>query len=244
MRHSFILGGLALLLTFTPALAAERAPVVVELFTSEGCSSCPPADAYLGELAKRPGVIALSFHVDYWNRLGWSDPFSSAAATARQKGYAESLKQSYVYTPEMVVDGLMHEAGSRREKMETLIDAARANTVFPVALTRKPGGAVEAVLPAAGGATTDATVWLVLYDRSQTVAVKNGENGGRTITHANVVREIRRVGGWNGQAARLALSIDAATLRERSSGAAVIVQAGSFGTILGAGAIALDGPGA
>ncbi len=243
MRRFFALVWLALLFALAPASAAERAPVVVELFTSEGCSSCPPADAYLGELAKRPGVIALSFHVDYWNRLGWTDPFSSAAATARQKGYAESLKQSYVYTPEMVVDGRVHEAGSRREKMETLIDAARANTVFPVVLARTPGGGIEAALPTAGGATTDATVWLVLYDRSQTVAVKNGENGGRTITHANVVREIRRVGGWNGQAARLVLPIDAATARERG-GAAIIVQAGSYGTILGAGTIALDGPGA
>jgi hypothetical protein len=242
MRRPLILGCLALFLALTPTLAAERAPVVVELFTSEGCSSCPPADAYLGELAKRPGVIALSFHVDYWNRLGWTDPFSSAAATARQKGYAESLKQSYVYTPEMVVDGRVHEAGSRREKMEALIDAARANAVFPVVLARKSDGAFEAVLPAAGGATTDATVWLVLYDRSQTVAVKTGENGGRTITHANVVRDIRRVGGWTGQAARLVLPIDAATLRERS-GAVVIVQSGSYGTVLGAGAIALGGPG-
>lgn len=243
MRRTFALACFALFLALTPVSAAERAPVLVELFTSEGCSSCPPADAYLGELAKRPGVIALSFHVDYWNRLGWTDPFSSAAATARQKGYAESLKQSYVYTPEMVVDGRVHEAGSRREKMEALIDAARANAVFPIVLTRKPDGVVEAALPAAGGATTDATVWMVLYDRSQTVAVKNGENGGRTITHANVVREIRRVGGWNGQAVSLALPIDAAAARERA-GAAIIVQAGSYGTVLGAGAVALDGPGA
>jgi len=243
MRNALALTGLAFLLALTPASAAERAPVLVELFTSEGCSSCPPADAYLGELAKRPGVIALSFHVDYWNRLGWADPFSSAEATTRQKGYAESLKQSYVYTPEMVIDGRVHEAGSRREKVEALLSAARANAVFPVGLTRKPNGDVEAELPAAGGATTDATVWLVLYDRSQTVAVKNGENGGRTITHANVVREIRRVGGWNGQAARLPLPINAAAARERG-GAAVIVQAGSYGIVLGVGMLALDGPGA
>ncbi|MGE0094875.1 MAG: DUF1223 domain-containing protein [Alphaproteobacteria bacterium] len=242
MRRLFALGCLALVLALPPASAAERAPVLVELFTSEGCSSCPPADAYLGELARRPGVIALSFHVDYWNRLGWTDPFSSAAATARQKGYAESLKQSYVYTPEMVVDGRVHEAGSRREKMEALIGAARANAVFPVALARTAGG-IDVTLPAAGDVTTNATVWLVLYDRSQTVAVKAGENGGRSITHANVVREIRRAGSWNGQAARLALPIDAAAARERG-GAAVIVQAGSYGTVLGAGAIALDGPGA
>ncbi len=234
---------LALFLALTPAAAAERAPVLVELFTSEGCSSCPPADAYLGELAKRPGVIALSFHVDYWNRLGWTDPFSSAEATARQKGYAESLKQSYVYTPEMVIDGRVHEAGSRREKVETLLGAARGNAVFPVALTRKPDGTVEAALPATGGATTDATVWLVLYDRSQTISVKAGENGGRSITHANVVREIRRVANWNGRATRLMMPIDAATQRERG-GAVVIVQAGSYGTVLGAGVVSLDGPGA
>lgn len=243
MRRPIALGCLALFLALTPALAAERAPVVVELFTSEGCSSCPPADAYLGELSKRPGVIALSFHVDYWNRLGWTDPFSSAAATARQKGYAESLKQSYVYTPEMVVDGRVHEAGSRREKMETLIDAARTNAVLPIMVTRKNNGTFEATLPAAVGATTDATVWLVLYDRSQTVAVKTGENGGRTITHANVVRDIRRIGGWNGQATRLPLPIDAVASRDRS-GAAIIVQSGSYGSVLGAGVIALDGPGA
>ncbi len=155
-----------------PAFAAERAAVVVELFTSEGCSSCPPADAYLGELAKRSDVLALSFHVDYWNRLGWTDPFSSPEATARQKGYAQSLKQSYVYTPEMVVDGRAHEAGSRREKMETLIEAARGQAVFAVALARKPDGGIEATLPAAGGATTEASVWLVLFDRSQTVVTR------------------------------------------------------------------------
>ena len=234
---------LALFLALKPAAAAERAPVLVELFTSGGCSSCPPADAYLGELAKRPGVIALSFHVDYWNRLGWTDPFSSAEATARQKGYAQSLKQSYVYTPEMVIDGRVHEAGSRREKVEALLSAARADAVFPVALTRKADGMVEAALPAAGSATTDATVWLVLYDRSQTVSVRAGENGGRSIAHTNVVREIRRVGSWNGQAARLALPIDAAAVRERD-GAVVIVQAGSYGTVLSAGVLALDGPGA
>ena len=243
MRTAFALTGLVFLLALAPASAAERAPVLVELFTSEGCSSCPPADAYLGELAKRPGVIALSFHVDYWNRLGWTDPFSSAAATARQKGYAESLKQSYVYTPEMVIDGRVHEAGSRREKVEALLGAARTNAVFPIALTRKPNGEIEAVLPAAGGPTTVATVWLVLYDRSQTVSVKAGENHGRSITHVNVVREIRLVANWNGQATRLALPIDATAARERG-GAAIIVQAGSYGTVLGAGSLALNGPGA
>lgn len=224
------------------ASAAERAPVVVELYTSQGCSSCPPADAYLGELAKRPDVIALSFHVDYWNRLGWTDPFSSAEATARQKAYAESLKQNYVYTPEMVVDGRAHEAGSRRDKVEALIAAARGNTVFTVALSRTADGGVEAALPAGQG-KTDATVWLILFDRAHTTSVKSGENSGRSITHAHVVREIRKAGTWNGQPARLAFPIGPAERRERA-GCVVIVQMGATGPILGAGVVALDGPGA
>lgn len=238
--HRLALAGFALLLTLAPAGAAERAPVVVELFTSEGCSSCPPADAYLGELAGQKGVIALSFHVDYWNRLGWRDPFSSAEATARQKGYGESLKQRFIYTPEMVVDGRAHEVGSHRAAMEALIGAAQSNGLFAVTLTRKPDG-IEIALPASTSATTEATVWLVLYDKSQTVAVKAGENGGRTITHANVVREIRRAGSWNGKAAQMTVPVDAATLRAHS-GAAIIVQAGSYGAVLGAGAIPLDKP--
>jgi hypothetical protein len=95
----------ALVLLAAPALAEERSPVVVELFTSQGCNSCPPADTFLGELAQRPALLALAFHVDYWNYIGWTDPFARPWATARQRGYQKSLKERFVYTPQMVVDG-------------------------------------------------------------------------------------------------------------------------------------------
>src|SRR5689334_6685490 len=113
----------AALAAAAPAKAAG--PVVVELFTSQGCSSCPPADAYLGELAKRTDVLALAFHVDYWNYIGWTDPFAAKWATQRQKDYGNSLAQRYVYTPEIVVGGAAHEVGSNRDAIERLIAAQR-----------------------------------------------------------------------------------------------------------------------
>src|SRR6516164_10851500 len=106
-----------------PALA--ETPVVVELFTSQGCSSCPPADAYLGELAARKDVIPLAFHVDYWNYIGWADPFATKQMTQRQRDYQRALNQRYVYTPEMVVNGEAHEVGSDRHGIDRLIEAAQ-----------------------------------------------------------------------------------------------------------------------
>ena len=119
-----LFAALCVALAAAPVAAAER-PIVVELFTSEGCSSCPPADALLAELATRPEVLALSFHVDYWDRLGWKDPFSSAAATARQRHYAEILGLGNVYTPQIVVDGRWQAVGSDRGEVEHALDAAR-----------------------------------------------------------------------------------------------------------------------
>src|SRR6266436_6799791 len=128
----FALLGLAL--GIAPLHAGER-PTVVELFTSEGCSSCPPADALLAELAGRPEVLALSFHVDYWDRLGWKDPFSSPAATARQHRYARLLGLATVYTPQIVVDGRWQAVGSERGDVERALDLARRNRDrVPVAL--------------------------------------------------------------------------------------------------------------
>src|SRR5712671_4480747 len=115
---------LCLALAVTAAQAGER-PIVVELFTSQGCSSCPPADALLAELAKRPDVLALSFHVDYWDRLGWKDPYSSRAATDRQNRYAKLLALHTVYTPQIVVDGKWEAVGSDRADVERALDLAR-----------------------------------------------------------------------------------------------------------------------
>src|ERR1700726_1026943 len=132
---------LGLALGIAPLHAGER-PIVVELFTSEGCSSCPPADALLAELAGRPDVLALSFHVDYWDRLGWRDPFSSPDATRRQHGYAELLGLSTVYTPQIVVDGRWQAVGSDRADVERALGAAqRSGDEVPVALAVDQGRA-------------------------------------------------------------------------------------------------------
>ncbi|HEV8025928.1 MAG TPA: DUF1223 domain-containing protein, partial [Stellaceae bacterium] len=123
MKRAFVLASLLMTAAALTAHAGEgrSAPVVVELFTSQGCSTCPPADAYLGELASRPGVIALAFHVDYWNYIGWTDPFASKAATDRQRSYAKQLGLRYVYTPQMVINGTMEGVGSGREAITQLI---------------------------------------------------------------------------------------------------------------------------
>src|SRR5438876_198466 len=130
---------IGLVLGITPVAAAER-PIVVELFTSQGCSSCPPADALLAELADRPGILALSFHVDYWDRLGWKDPFSSPAATRRQQRYADLLGLATVYTPQIVVDGKWQAVGSDRAEVERALGSARGRRdEVPVALAVEHG---------------------------------------------------------------------------------------------------------
>ena len=209
----------ALLLLGIQSVGAAGRPVVVELFTSEGCSSCPPADAFLAELASRPEVLALSFHVDYWDRLGWKDPFSSAAATARQRRYAQLLRTDMIYTPQVVVDGGWQAVGSDQSAVEQAIVAARRSSVaIPVMLSLDHGRARVVIGSVASGAS--GSVVLVGFDRRHVDAVRGGENGGRTLTHVDVVRGISEIGrfdrnggaieapiGWH--ADRLAVLIEA-----------------------------------
>ena len=223
---------LLLLALHVPAHSQEStsaAPVVVELFTSQGCSSCPPADALLGELAQRPGVLALSFHVDYWNYIGWEDPFSSAEATERQRAYSRALRRKMVYTPQMVVAGRKEVSGADRAAVEAAIQsAAGAATIVPRFL-RDDAGAMRVALPAAA-ASTAATVWLAFLDARHTTPVHRGENAGATLTNHNVVREWRRIGEWRGQALELPLD----PMPEGRDACAVIVQESGNGAILGA----------
>src|SRR5947208_6780277 len=187
---------LCLSLGIAPLHAGER-PIVVELFTSEGCSSCPPADALLAELSGRPDVLALSFHVDYWDRLGWKDPFSSRAATDRQNRYATLLALPTVYTPQIVVDGKWEAVGSDRADVERALDLARRNRPeVPVTLALDRGQAQIKLGPRSDGLA--ASVLLIGFDRRHVTAVKRGENSGRTLAHVDVVRgleEIARRGG-------------------------------------------------
>lgn len=218
---------LCLAFAAVPAAAAER-PVVVELFTSEGCSSCPPADALLAELARRPDLLALSFHVDYWDRLGWKDPFSSRAATARQRDYAALLGSGSVYTPQIVVDGRWQAIGSDHGEVARALAAAGSQPapVVPVTLALADGRVRVGLGAAAGAAPAD--VLLVGFDRRHTDRVGGGENEGRTLTHVDVVRGFAVIGRFDGTAR----TIDA-TAPWPADRVAAIVQA-KDGRILGA----------
>jgi hypothetical protein len=205
------------------------APVVVELFTSQGCSSCPPADALLGELAQRPDIVALAFHVDYWDYIGWKDPFASPGTTARQRQYVGTLGLRMVYTPQMVVDGRIDVVGSHRSEVESAIEASAVQPKLAVRIEDDGQGRHRAVIPAGHGAA--ATIWLAVLDTDQETKVGRGENGGRTLREFNIVREWRQIGTWNGSA--VTLPLEAAAGEDRNA-CAVIVQSGATGPILGA----------
>lgn len=205
--------------------------VVVELFTSQGCNSCPPADAFLGELAQRPDLIALAFHVDYWNYVGWRDPFSSPEASQRQRGYAQSLRRDTVYTPQMIVDGSYDAIGSDRSDVKRKITEARGGDKLQLVVEPTGAGKWIVTFPKAES-DSPATIWLVLYDRQHSTVVKRGENAGATLIEYNIVREFRRVGQWDG--AELALPVSAYGTDLIEQGGAIILQTGETGTILGA----------
>ena len=182
------------------AFAAER-PVVVELFTSQGCNSCPPANAFLNEMSKqRRDVLALAFHVTYWDRLGWKDPFSLEAATRRQAVYGRRFGDGS-YTPEMVVDGAASMVGSARGEVNSAIENARRNSHTAASVSVSKNG--EQVSIEVGAGSGSANVLLIGFDHEHTTAIGRGENSGRTLVEANVVRSMRSVGQWSGTALRL-----------------------------------------
>ena len=193
----FGLAGALSIWTANPALA--KSPVVVELFTSQGCSSCLEANGLIQELGDQADIIALTFAVDYWDYLGWSDSFAQAQFTDRQKAYMRRLGAGQVYTPQIVVGGSAQAAGTKREKVEQLIRAAkRKAAVTPrVNVSRKGQVTVGIGRVPQGGAE----VWLVRYSADpQNVEVKRGENRGKTVTYHHVVRDLVRLGRWRGKA--------------------------------------------
>lgn len=226
----------------------ERRPVVIELFSSEGCSSCPPADRVAMDLEKAqpvPGaeVIALELHVDYWNYLGWEDPFSNAAFTARQRTYATAFGQRGVYTPQLVVDGRAELVGSHASAARDAIAAAAKAPKVKVQLDRR-GDAITvnvAELPDAGEA---ATVWLAVTEGALRTAVPRGENAGATLAHAPIVRKLQKIGaiapGAKAFTGSATPALDPAWRRENLRAVAFVQRDRSL-QILGAGAIALSG---
>ena len=183
------------------AIAADR-PAVIELFTSQGCSSCPPADALLVELARdNPGYITLSLPVDYWDYIGWKDTLADPAFSARQKAYAQSRGDNHVYTPQVVVDGLVHAVGSDKAEIVAAVDSCFGRQgALGVALQTKavPSGLSVDVGSAPDGAPKAGAVWIFQTLHHRTVTIGRGENSGRTIAYTNVVRHMRKVGDWNG----------------------------------------------
>lgn len=188
----------ACVLALTPLSAAHADPVVVELFTSQGCSSCPPADALLAELAENEDVIALALHVDYWDYIGWPDTFAQPAFSARQKGYARAEGSTVVYTPHMIVGGTDHVAGAKPMTVMAQIAAHKERKpVVRLSVASGPDGIVvraETDTPL----DTPAKIMLVTYTPFQTVDIKSGENAGRTVTYSHIVTDWRALEVFNG----------------------------------------------
>ncbi len=219
-------------LGFSPANAEDDGPVVVELFTSQGCSSCPAADAFLGELAQRDGVIALALHVDYWDYLGWRDNFALPENTYRQKAYRSERRLRSIYTPQAMVDGVVDVVGSRKSDLREAIQAARAiPNPARVGFDDVNGRMIARIAPVKEDMTLKkpATVWMLTYAPPQTVDIQRGENAGRKLTYHNVVTSWVRMGEWRGEATNYD-----APMPEGAGGAVVLVQAGKAGAILGA----------
>ena len=238
-RRAFTASGIAagLVAAATPVRAAGRSqrPVVLELFTSQGCSSCPPADAHLGELAARPDSLALAFHIDYWDYIGWKDPFGDPLFTARQRAYAARLGQRSIYTPQMVIDGVTHAVGSRRGEVEAAIRqrlalGAAERVSIPIEVGRRSDGKITVLVPKAA-TSGPADLLLAAIDAEHVTEVKRGENSGRVLSDYNVVRSITRIGRWTGDT--LAVTVGADDAWHRGADALVILLQADQGTIWG-----------
>jgi hypothetical protein len=220
-----LVAALALAAITGAARAQAPAPLqVVELFTSQGCSSCPPANASLATLSTRPDILALSFGVTYWDQLGWKDTFAQPRFTDRQWAYAHGLKHANVYTPQVVVNGRLDVIGQTPGEIEGAIRKAPLAAGGPT-LTVQAG-----TVSVAGAASKSADVWLVRYDPNVVqVPIRRGENGGKTLPHKNVVKELTRLGQWNGGAKSWQIPAGPANLKT-----AFLLQAGPGGPILAA----------
>lgn len=215
-------------------LRAENPTRFVELFTSQGCSSCPPADALLGEIAARPDVLAVSMHVDYWDHLGWRDPFGIPEAARRQREYAYRLGLRGLYTPQFVVQGVADVAGSDKQALVQAIDQATPATAAAAlryAAADRLSVEVDGPPPAGG-----ADIWIIGFSPRVQTDVGRGENGGRVLVGFNVVRFLRKIGDWNVENEKILAQLSPDELRV--PGRAVIVQARRGGRVL---AIVPDG---
>ncbi len=220
-----------------PAAAQDgKLKGVVELFTSQGCSSCPPADKILGEMAQRDDVVALSYHVDYWNYLGWRDTFSSPESTERQYNYARTLGRKSVYTPQVIVNGRDHLNGSDRQGIEDKMDAYdQAGRGLTISVEAEQFD--DEIRIKVGAGSGKANIIMVYFERTNTVDVKRGENRGRQITYWHSVNDMQTVAMWDGEAMELVLP-RSLMKAEGHDGCAILLQTmksdGVPGAIIGA----------
>jgi hypothetical protein len=242
-RWSGALGVCAIIAVIRPAHAEPRA--VVELFTSQGCSSCPPADQIIGELAKDPSVIALSFPIDYWDYLGWKDTLADKRFSARQKAYSQVRGDRNLYTPQVIVNGSKQVIGSDRASIEgAMMETSKADAVMSVPVTMSLSGKLLNVSVAASkvpSAAAHGEVWICSVSKAIPIMIGRGENRGQEVTYYNVVRNLLKVGDWNGTPGSWTVPIENIS-REGVDAAVVYVQHGSRekpGAMLGAAYTAL-----
>ena len=213
----------------SPSASTADSPVVlVELFTSQGCSSCPPADKNLAALAARDDVLALSLHVDYWDYLGWRDTFGRAEHTKRQVSYRDLMGARVIYTPQVIVHGLHDVPGHNGDAIDAAITQARTNDETSRISLVSEAGMLKAVLET-NKSPSKCTLWMATYSKSETVQIQRGENAGRSITYHNVVNKLMRVGSWDGTSQRIAMPQPAA-----GEGIAVWLQDDRTGRVISA----------
>lgn len=222
-----------------PVVTANQADAqpraVIELFTSQGCSSCPPADRLLAEMARDPSMIALSWHIDYWDYLGWKDTFSQPAFTARQRGYGAARGDEEIYTPQVVINGASQMVGSDRAEINAAISHGRGSELaVPITLDGTGSSVRASIGPAPAGGLRIGTLYLLEVLRSREVAIPRGENASHAITYTNVVRTIAPLATWSGEAKSVDVPLDK---MGDADGYIVLLQSGSLakpGVVLGA----------
>lgn len=242
-RASIFASVILALAAFAPIMpagaAASPRPVVVELFTSQGCADCPAADEIIVDLAKRNDVIALTLPITYWDMLGWKDTFATAENTKRQNAYAKAMKRAGVFTPQIVMDGIVEVVGNRRDLvMSALAERMKVqprHQSVDLNIDLSQGRLAISIGAAKAKEKPLATVWVMHTLARGTVDVRLGENKDRTLSYVNVVRELRRAGEWSGQAMKLDLPLEQTPTNEE--GIAVILQSREHGEVLGAAAL-------
>jgi len=218
-------------------LTASQQPIVVELFTSQSCSSCPPADQVLAELAVHDQVIAIGCHVTYWDHLQWKDTLSQAFCTDRQRAYAAAFGNPQVYTPQMVINGEVEFVGSNRSRAAQAITTPD-HAVQPLKLTLTSDTVLTLTLPDLAVKAAPQTLWLMQYQNHHSQRMKAGENRGKTVAYTNPAQALKKVGAWSGDAQTLDIPIPKSWPKPNLGGYIVLAQTNGFGAIVAAGKVA------